>query len=98
MYLRKDSSLNEECDKVVLSVHKYFSCYLHIKSVNFKMKVYVLRSFIMEIYAVILLIIVLLVLGIRSYFGKKYSAYEEIHCRNCPHIKDCGVRSQKNKE
>lgn len=52
----------------------------------------------MEIYAVILLIIVLLVLGIRSYFGKKYSAYEEMHCRNCPHIKDCDVRSQKNKE
>lgn len=56
-----------------------------------------LRSLIMEIYAGILLIIVLLVLGIRSYFGKKYFTHEELHCRNCPYIKDCDVRSQKNK-
>lgn len=51
----------------------------------------------MEIYAGILLIIVLLVLGIRSYFGKKYFTHEELHCRNCPYIKDCDVRLQKNK-
>lgn len=52
----------------------------------------------MEIYAVILLIIVLLVLGIRSYFSKKYSEHKELDCRNCPYIKNCDVRSQKNKE